>query len=591
MGTVPSIGSYRDLVMVGRGGFGTVYQATEDRFGRKVAIKVIRDAGVGRDVVARFERECLALGSLSGHPNIVSVHDQGVTDDGDLYLVMEFLAGGSFTQYLATRGRCRPGDAAVWGAALAGALETAHRSGIVHRDVKPENILFSGFGAPKLVDFGIARMRSAYETRTGFVSATLNHAAPEIVAGASVSPSGDVYSLASVVFTMLAGTAPFDRPGEDSLAPLVARIATAPPPDLRPMGVPPELCAVLETALAKDPDERFESAAAFGRAMRDYADAGGLTGVEVPLGQAEQVAEAAATMAEGPPTPAGAGPTVNVPRERLVVPQHAPAEAPRRRRWPIALAAAAVVALLAAGTAALLSRGDGESAAADPPRDSSVDLPAATVEHRCTGLVCTLEATTQTSLPEEAQWAWTVDGVEQSATSSRLKHVFREGGKHTVSATASMGGETGAPASTDVRLTTWTPKVAARSKDTTSAQGTVSIAVASAANPACRAGTVQLEVLAGQRFVERGRAVKVSRTGRTDVGADRGRTYRVVLARQDVRNGVCDPATSARLFVPYLPPPPTSSEPDPDVVPEPTPTSDPGGGGGPSTLPPKPQPG
>lgn len=81
MGTVPSIASYRDLVAVGRGGFGTVYQAVEDRFGRKVAIKVIRDAGVGRDVVARFERECLALGSLSGHPNIVSVHDQGVTDD------------------------------------------------------------------------------------------------------------------------------------------------------------------------------------------------------------------------------------------------------------------------------------------------------------------------------------------------------------------------------------------------------------------------------------------------------------------------------------------------------------------------------
>ena len=354
----PRIVGFEDLTEVGRGGFGTVFSATDKRFGRKIAVKVIRDAGVGRDVVARFERECLALGSLSGHPNIVSVYDQGETQDGDLYLVMEFLSGGSFAQRLASRGRVGAAEATVWGAALAGALETAHRSGIVHRDVKPENILFSEYGVPKLVDFGIARMRSAYETRTGFVSATLNHAAPEIVAGASVSPSADVYSLASVLFTMLSGNAPFDRGGEESLAPLIARIATASPPDLVGLGVPTELAAVVERALAKRPEERFPSAAAFGFALRDCALAIGIPNVEVPLGDADQVAEAAATIAVGPPTPTDAGMTVDVPRDRVVVPRdESVPETRKRRRWPLVVASVAALALVGAGAAALASRG------------------------------------------------------------------------------------------------------------------------------------------------------------------------------------------------------------------------------------------
>ena len=279
-------------------------------------MKVIRDAGVGRDVVARFERECLALGSLSGHPNIVAVYDQGVTDDGDLYLVMEFLGGGSFADLLATNGAAQPSEVASWGSALAGALETAHRSGIIHRDVKPENVLFSDYGVPKLVDFGIARMRSAYETRAGFVSATLYHAAPEIVAGASVSPSADIYSLASALYTMLAGNAPFERAGDETLVPLIGRIATASPPDLRDVGVPAELAAVIDRALAKQPEERFESAAAFGLALRDCLRATGLPDVDVSPGDAAQVAEAAATTAVARPTPKDPGLTVDVLRDR-----------------------------------------------------------------------------------------------------------------------------------------------------------------------------------------------------------------------------------------------------------------------------------
>ena len=341
----PRVEGLSDLVEVGRGGFGTVYRANDERFGRRVAVKVIRDAGLGRHVVARFERECLALGSLSGHPNIVSVYDSGSTDKGDLYLVMEYLSGGSLAQRLAESGPVDAIEVATWGAALAGALETAHRSGIVHRDVKPENALFSEYGTLKLVDFGIARMRSAYETRSGFISATLNHAAPEVVAGTPVSPSADVYSLASVLFTMMYGHAPFEQGEEDSLAPLLARIVNASPPDLREKGVPDEIATVVERCLLKPVEERYGSAAEFGHALQAAAAACGAARIAVPLGNAQDVAEAAAVIEAGPDTPregeapATTGPvkpdeiTDLVARHRPAVEKLMPTpKAPRRHR-------------------------------------------------------------------------------------------------------------------------------------------------------------------------------------------------------------------------------------------------------------------
>lgn len=364
------IDGYTDLIEVGRGGFGIVYRAQDKRFGREVAVKVIRDAGLGKDVLARFERECLALGILSGHPNIVAVYDNGSTAGGEFHLVMEFLGGGSLAQRLAAHGPAAPEDVVVWGVALAGALETAHRSGIVHRDVKPENILFSSYGAPKLVDFGIARMRSAYETRSGFISATLSHAAPEVVAGSPVQPAADVYSLASVLFTALRGRPPFDEGPEDSLAPLIARIAGAAPPDLRSDGIPAEVVAVVERGLAKTADERYADAAEFGRALQDVARS--LYGREVvlPIGGAEQTAEAAAVAVE---TLGTAG---TVRRKAFAVPP-APAPTPavtpvtpvvsvpsRTRRTAVLAVAALVVAAL--GVWAVVGRGDDGTNLAGP---------------------------------------------------------------------------------------------------------------------------------------------------------------------------------------------------------------------------------
>ena len=178
---------------------------------------MIRETGLSDEVVARFARECRSLGSLSGHPNIVSIYDAGQTGDDELYLVMEFLPRGSLAERVAKSGRRAAPRRAGLGAALAGALETAHRSGIIHRDVKPDNVLFSTFGAPKLVDFGIARMRTAFETRSGQVSATLSHAAPEIIGAAARLGAVRRLLACQRPVPALAGHAPFDRPDEESL--------------------------------------------------------------------------------------------------------------------------------------------------------------------------------------------------------------------------------------------------------------------------------------------------------------------------------------------------------------------------------------
>lgn len=354
----PVVAGLSDPVEIGRGGFGIVYRAHEERFDRVVALKVIRDAGLSDEVVARFARECKSLGSLSGHPNIVSIYDAGQTADGELYLTMEYLPRGSLAQRVAGEGIASYQEVIAWGAALAGALETAHHGGIVHRDVKPENVLFSPFGAPKLVDFGIARMRTAFETRSGSVSATLSHAAPEIIGGKSATTQSDVYSLASVLFYALTGHAPFDRTGEESLAPLIARIATAEPPDLRDYGIPAALATAIERALAKDPEARYPTAAAFGEALQGVATTLGLPVPEVPVSDVAPIG-ALFELAAGQASTPRLG-TMHVARKREEAPRvttTTPAPRRRARLLRITVAGLAVLAVVGAGIAVAAMRG------------------------------------------------------------------------------------------------------------------------------------------------------------------------------------------------------------------------------------------
>jgi serine/threonine-protein kinase PknK len=256
-----------DPVEIGRGGFGVVYRAVETDLNRTVAVKIL--SGALDDLARqRFDRERRAMGALSGHPNIVSIYRSGLTEDQRPYLVMEYLTGGSMAERLDSLGRLTWRDTVENGVRLCAALETAHRAGVLHRDVKPENVFLSALGAPKLGDFGIARLEGAPQTQSAVITASLAHAAPELIDGKAPSVQSDIYGLASTLMTLVCGQPPFVRDTDESIVPMLARIATEPLPDLRSHGVPDPVVAVFEHAMAKSPAERFTSVADFGRALQ-----------------------------------------------------------------------------------------------------------------------------------------------------------------------------------------------------------------------------------------------------------------------------------------------------------------------------------
>ncbi|MFF4877555.1 protein kinase [Micromonospora sp. NPDC000668] len=273
-----------DAVEVGRGGFGLVYRAWQPAFSRWVAVKVLAADWHGPSR-ARFERELRVLGRLSDHPHIVTLHQAGRTAAGNPYLLMAYEEGGSLADRLAGDTADDWRAAVAGGIAVAGALETAHRAGVLHRDVKPENILISGYGEPKLADFGQARPRSATSNGArGTVTASVLHTAPEVLRGEPASVAADVYALASTVLHWIRGAPPFSPTDGGSLDSLLRRIAVDPVPDLRPSGVPDGVCAVLERALAKDPTQRPATAAAFAEELRREQAAAGLPVTPFVLG-------------------------------------------------------------------------------------------------------------------------------------------------------------------------------------------------------------------------------------------------------------------------------------------------------------------
>lgn len=284
-----------EATRIGEGGFGIVYRARQEAFGRNVAVKVLRAPALDEEARRRFDHECQAIGSMSRHPHIVAVYTAGTSAYGQPYLVMEHLPRGTLAERLAREGPLAPDEVIEIGIKLADALGAAHAAGVLHRDLKPENVLISGYGEPQLVDFGVARIQGGTATRSGIVTGTLAHAAPEVLSGQRASEASDVYSLASTLYALLAGQAPFVRSGEETFHPLLARVLGEDAPDLRPAGVPPALWGVLEAALAKDPTQRTSSASAL---AEELEAARGTPGVR----RAHRVAPVTAT--GSPPGPA-----------------------------------------------------------------------------------------------------------------------------------------------------------------------------------------------------------------------------------------------------------------------------------------------
>jgi serine/threonine protein kinase len=265
--STPTIPGFGDLTVIGHGSTATVYRARQEGFDREVAIKVLNVDISDRRAQKRFQRERSLNGQLSDHPNVVTVLDSGFVDGRYPYLAMEFFEQGSLADQLRSNG---PFDVALVlhiGVRIAGALETAHRLGVLHRDVKPHNILMSRFGEPALADFGIAAILELEQSMTAAL--TPIHAAPELLEGAEPTPQSDVYALGSTLYTLLAGAPPFAGPPGEGMLSQLLRISTTDVPTLVRGDMPDGLMELLRSTMAKRPHDRVASAEAVGERLRE----------------------------------------------------------------------------------------------------------------------------------------------------------------------------------------------------------------------------------------------------------------------------------------------------------------------------------
>jgi eukaryotic-like serine/threonine-protein kinase len=360
-------GRYRILRRLGAGGMATVFLAEDERLGRRVAVKRLH-ADSTEATVQRLEREA-RLGASLNHPNVVTVYDVHSDDEGAL-VVMEYVEGETVAAAL-RRGPLRPERALDVVRATASALDHVHGAGVVHRDVKPGNVLLGRDGAVKLVDLGIAHATEHTRlTLTGTVLGTASYMAPEQLDGKSVGPAADTYALAALAFEALSGQKA--RTGSSPVQ-LAHAIATGPPPDLRSVWpeATPEAAAALSRGMARDPGARPRSAGELARELSDGLalaqpiDPGGNEATAPPPPPAEPPSS------PGPPPARGRGrPGAPVTRHGRGARRRSAAAVAGLAALAIAIGAVLVVLLSEAGSDGEPARGVGASDAAEAPSDS-----------------------------------------------------------------------------------------------------------------------------------------------------------------------------------------------------------------------------
>jgi serine/threonine-protein kinase len=343
-------GRYRIQRKLGAGGMADVYLAEDQELGRRVAIKILNGRHANDDqFIERFRREAKNAAALN-HPNIVSIYDRGEAEE-TYYIAMEFLDGRTLKELIIGRGAAPMNVAIEYARQILSALRFAHRHGIVHRDIKPHNVLVDGEGRVKVTDFGIARAGTSQMTEAGSIVGTAQYLSPEQARGGEVDPRSDLYSLGIVLYELLTGKTPFD--GETPVEIAMKHLSTAPKPPskLRP-DIPPELDMVVMRALAKNPDDRYQSA----DEMEGDLDrvARGVRVSATTVDTATQVLRRPATVAAAagaataatmiaPPASAGAVPPAVVEEEEF---EEGGADRPL---WPWLVAAGFVIAAVIAG--------------------------------------------------------------------------------------------------------------------------------------------------------------------------------------------------------------------------------------------------
>jgi eukaryotic-like serine/threonine-protein kinase len=345
-------GRYRIIRKLGAGGMADVYLAEDQELGRHVAIKILNDRHAADDsFIERFRREAKNAAGLS-HPNIVSIYDRGEAE-GTYYIAMEYLDGRSLKELIVGRGPAPVKTAIDYARQILAAVGFAHKHGIVHRDIKPHNVLVGAEGRLKVTDFGIARSGASQMTEVGSIIGTAQYLSPEQARGAQVDQTSDLYSVGVVLYEMLTGQVPFtgDTPLEIAMKHLSE--VPRPPSELRPE-VPHDLDSVVLRALAKDPGERYQSA--------DEMDADLARVLEgLPVDPDTETAATAVLAGSGvmaaAPTSVLTRPTAVAPARPAPPGRTPPAgyygyEGPPRRRRPVWPWVLSILLLLAAGAAA-----------------------------------------------------------------------------------------------------------------------------------------------------------------------------------------------------------------------------------------------
>ena len=284
------LGAYEVVSPLGAGGMGEVYRARDPRLKREVAVKILRgDRSASAEARARFEREAHAVAALS-HPNIIAIHDIG-TENNQLYVVTELLEGETLRARL-ERGPLPWRKAVEMAAAIADGLAAAHGKGVIHRDIKPANIFLTNDGRVKVLDFGIAKLRDATEpeqldttlSQTGpGALGTVAYMAPEQAAGKTVDARSDLFALGCVLYEMVDGRRPFQRP---TAAETMAAVIKDDQPELST--VPSELRRVVDHSLEKDPEKRFQSAHDFAFALRMLREEATSSSASIPIRSSRQ---------------------------------------------------------------------------------------------------------------------------------------------------------------------------------------------------------------------------------------------------------------------------------------------------------------